>query len=302
MVGCSLVRGKAACPADAPIAFDPTLNYYIRMGEARQKSRAKKAVLAGEPRCIYCPNPATTLEHMPPTAMFKDRLRLSGMEFASCEPCNVGTRAADAVASMLAHITPYSDPKDWRVHVLPKFISTLRTVAPDFLKELQDQNNTRKTWRRAPTGLFYQAVEIEMDGPSYKRHLAVFTAKMGMALYREHVGIALPLTGAVFSTWYTNAGLLNDEAEAMLKILPIRGELRQGRKVSTEQFAYRYNCDNKSIFAALVGFHSNLHILVIATSDPETYAKAATSPRTVVLRPGMLSAHLAGSVSAPDLG
>ncbi len=50
-------------------------------------------------------------------------------------------------------------------------------------------------------------------------------------------------------------------AEEMLKILPIAGSLKQGRKRSIEQFGYRYNSDEKSIIFALAGFHSNFHVL-----------------------------------------
>ena len=53
-------------------------------------------------------------------------------------------------------------------------------------------------------------------------------AKLAMALYREHVGHALPLTGGVHTNWYLNAGLAQRTAEGILKTLPLGGTLRQG--------------------------------------------------------------------------
>lgn len=210
-------------------------------------------------------------------SMFQRRLRLSGMEFAACETCNVGTRAADAVAGLMAHISAYSFAGDWRVAELPKLLSTVDQLAPGVRAEIVNSSNARRTWRLGPRGLYQEAIEARADGPILKRHMTVFTAKMGMALYREHVGLALPLDGGVFTAWFLNAGLSQDAAEAMLSILPVGGALKQGRQHSIEQFAYRYNCDNKSILAALAGFHSNLHLLVIATSEPATYAPAISS-------------------------
>ena len=51
---------------------------------------------------MYCSAPPVTVEHMPPTGMFRERRRLSGLEFACCRECNFGTRAADAVAAFMA--------------------------------------------------------------------------------------------------------------------------------------------------------------------------------------------------------
>ena len=79
------------------------------MGEARLKSRSRQEILAGEPRCIYCDAAPSQLEHMPPKAMFRGRVRPSGMEFAACQSCNNGTSAADLVASFVARISPDLD-------------------------------------------------------------------------------------------------------------------------------------------------------------------------------------------------
>jgi hypothetical protein len=68
-----------------------------------------------------------------------------------------------------------------------------------------------------------------------------------MALYGEHVGHALPLTGGAHTNWYLNAGLAQRTAEGILMTLPLGGTLRQGSFQVPEQFAYRYNCDGRSL-------------------------------------------------------
>lgn len=242
------------------------------MSERRQKSLHRAKLLAGAPRCIYCEQPATTIEHMPPVGMFRSRLRLSGMEYPSCEPCNVGTKAADVVACAMARIRATDIPDDWQTKELGRLIGSLDQLAPGLRDEMTRDGRAEQTWRWTPGGLLRPAVTVHADGPILKRHLTVFTAKLGMALYREHVGEPLPPGGGVFTKWFLNAGLNQEQAEAMISILPIGGSLRQGRQHSIEQFGYRYNCDDKHIVAALAGFHSNLHAFVLATSTPATYA------------------------------
>jgi hypothetical protein len=55
-----------------------------------------------------------------------------------------------------------------------------------------------------------------------------------------------------------------------------------------EQFAYRYNHDGKTIVAGLAGFNSNLHILMVATSNPTFYNFPQFAEHLHFVRPGEL--------------
>src|SRR5262249_36558230 len=112
----------------------------------------------------------------------------------------------------------------------------------------------KKIWLRDTGVIASPFAQIKVDGPRIRAYLNVFAAKVGMALYRQHVGHPLPLTGAVHTNWFLNAGLAQSTADGILRILPLRQTLRQGAFQVPEQFAYRYNCDGRSILAALVGF------------------------------------------------
>ena len=72
----------------------------------------------------------------------------------------------------------------------------------------------------------------------------------------------------------------------MLSMLPAGGTLSQGAWSVPEQFAYRYNSDNKEIVAALAGFHSNLHIFLIAYSNPQY--DVINWPTGLIVQPGDL--------------
>ena len=97
--------------------------------------------------------------------------------------------------------------------------------------------------------------------------MRVFSAKLGMALFREHTGNPLPEGGLVFSQHYFNAGLYRDEVSAALGILPAFSQLQQGTKVSGKIFNYRYNTDKRSIVAAFIAINNNLFVRLFAISD-----------------------------------
>lgn len=225
---------------------------------------------------------------MPPVGMFRERRRLSGLEFACCLECNNGTRAADLIAAFMARISSTNDVAAWNVGEAYKLIGKIADVAPDVIVEIFSSEKSMPAWMRKPTGLIERVQVIHADGPVLKTLMTVFTAKLGMALYRHHVGSPLPLEGGVYTQFYFNHGLNRAQAEITLKILPVPGKLIQGRHTSAGQFDYRYNCDNKSILMALCGFHSNLHVRVIATSTPKPYAHLLDEYNSDLVRPGEL--------------
>jgi hypothetical protein len=242
-------------------------------------------------RCTYCDNAPVEVEHMPPMAMFKDRHRLNGLEFACCKQCNQETSKADLVAAFFARFSFGGSPADWRWKEARRLGGKINLVAPEVMFEFKREHKTHETWLRNRSGIFERMVAVKADGKFTSLYMDVFAAKLGMALYSEHVGEPLPLSGGVFSMYFFNAGLAAKTAENIIKILPIGQTLKQGKQHATEQFAYRYNCDGKSVMASLSGFHSSLHILNVATSMPELIAEIMSwwhLPNARYVRPGEL--------------
>ena len=104
-------------------------------GEAKKKGQHRMRILANEARCIYCAEPPTTVEHMPPICMFEKRFRLKGMEFACCEECNTGTKAADLIAACMALVTPFETQGDWRTPQFSKYIQSAEKLVPGIKAE-----------------------------------------------------------------------------------------------------------------------------------------------------------------------
>lgn len=245
-------------------------------------------ILSAEPRCIYCSAAPASIEHMPPIWFFQKRQRPKGHEFAACENCNVGTKAADLVTGWLARIRPFhgqdSDP------LYPEAVAKIGNiddVAPGLREEIFD-NSPFQEQRLLHNGEFHDVVRIEAKGPLLSNYLVTFGAKLGMALYREHVGEALPMTGSVFVQPILNAGLTREAADHLLNILPNTATLRQGKIEASSQFAYAYNSDRRSIILSLVSFHENLHFRILATADPDTYRATIRDRFVAEVAPGQL--------------
>ena len=68
----------------------------------------RERFLASNPICVFCGgvNPATTVEHCPPRALFQHKHWPEGFDFAACEACNHGTGDQDAIVAMLARMDP----------------------------------------------------------------------------------------------------------------------------------------------------------------------------------------------------
>ena len=273
------------------------------MGQAKQKKVTRRAILETEERCIYCAAAPSTIEHMPPLVLFLKRQRPKGLEFAACQECNNGTKGADAVAALFSRISQADQDPFWENGGGVTLRHTVERDAPGVRDEVFDERKATTRWMRGRTGVLTPKAVIHADGPLVKAYLDVFAAKLGMALYREHVGKPLAMEGGVQTIWYMNSGLSEKMALAHFSILPIGGSLKQGTFTAREQFAYRYNCDEKSIFAALIGLNSNFHVFLIASSTPEKFMLPLTmrniSATMNFLRPGQLVDHLATNTLRP---
>lgn len=224
--------------------------------------------------------------------MFRDSQRLKGLEFGGCKACNEGTKTADAAVAFFARIDAFGfDPLHWKTQEAQKFLKSTEDGAPGFHDELFSEENGGDVLVRTTNGLLVPLSEIH-TGPIGQSLLNVFAAKLGMAMYHEHVGEPLPPTGGVHGMWFLNAGLSEKTAEGMLKILPTFNTLKAGKRDASGQFGYRYNSDEKSIVAVLAHIQNNVHFFTIAMADPVTYGFPKPMPFSAFVRPGELLKHM----------
>jgi len=107
------------------------------VSESLAKKRAHGIVLEQCPFCVYCGGkyPATTIDHVPPIGMFRSRQRPKGLEFASCLPCNEGTRLADLVAALLCRVYPDADGANEKEELV-RLLTSVNNNVPGLLQEM----------------------------------------------------------------------------------------------------------------------------------------------------------------------
>ena len=155
------------------------------MGQARTRRRSQAALLASRPGCIYCAGAAvaTTIEHMPPLAIFEGRQRPKGLEFPACAACNNGTGHADLVAAMLARVWPDAGTDVQRKDVLKIFRAIANNI-PALLHEM-DVGRASEKLARKRHNLSEDVHPLRADGPLLTRHILTFAAKLGFALHYD---------------------------------------------------------------------------------------------------------------------
>lgn len=240
------------------------------MGEAKKRSLSRSAILKNFDRCVYCSSTTSlTLEHMPPTGMFEKRQRPNGWEFGCCKRCNQGTRGADALAQFVAKMEPISE-SDWKLTDILKLRSGVNKYAPGVLDELFGQRQWSDTLLER-NHLLYRTTVGRADGPLMRRYLNLFSAKAAMAAFYSFTGRAIQTDGLIFTEWYLNGGMNQEQYDHIVRIMPRFAQLKQGKLTSDGQFWLRYNSNEHDIVAALLSFHGSFHITVIATDNPEIY-------------------------------
>jgi hypothetical protein len=258
----------------------------VTVGEA---SRKRKQILFGQ-RCIYCERAADTVEHMPPLSIFRDRDRPSGLEFPACRTCNNGTGASDLVAGFVAFLGNNLDGIDWRIDAAKARKGRLRQKAPGVWEEIFEGKSTAKLVEHR--GVLREALSIDLGGQRTRAYLNIFAAKVGMALYREHVGEPIPLSGGIETIVAINLEHARHLFNSVAFMLPEGRTLTQGRKSVGDQFWWQFNTDLRSIVAAYVSIHDGLSIVVFSTAEPETYGFPSGLENSCYSKPATLAAMM----------
>jgi len=241
------------------------------MGEAAGKRRAHDALLRAFPWCIYCGSRANSVEHMPPKIMFRGKQRPKGLEFPSCLPCNNGTSHSDLVASTLGRVMP--DPAtDTDKDEVVKLFRAVSNNIPGLLDEMRMGAAGQKLAKRRmpvpPEGGVLRA-----NGPLVTKHMQIFGAKLGFALYFEAFGTPVPSEGGVQPIWFSNAQAARGEIpQNLLRFLPEPQTLRQGKKEVSDQFQYAWVVTEEGQHALFYAtFRESFAIAAIAALDRTTY-------------------------------
>ena len=143
---------------------------------------------------------------MPPKGMFRDRQRPGAMEYGICLACNNGTRGSDAVAVLMALIHPDNTKGSWQAEKSRKLMPIIDRYAPGVREEMSLPGKFNYSGAAGAVWPSPESCSCQAGRPQVKAHLGVFGAKLAMALYREHVRVALPLDGAAWCSSLSTVG------------------------------------------------------------------------------------------------
>jgi hypothetical protein len=219
----------------------------LAMSESKLTRRRHARILIDGARCIYCGDPADTIDHMPPSILFRYKHRPKGLEFPSCAACNSGTSHADLVAAFFTRFSDHYESND-QLHAeakqigiaiknnIPGFFDEISNVGPDTMRTLHQINQIR------PDFVVRGQAILNLGGPIAKRYLDVFSAKMGFALYYETTGSIVPADGGVTAAWKPNLVTKLAGIPAGFRNLFVGGStLSQGSVKVSDQFEYYVN-------------------------------------------------------------
>lgn len=239
------------------------------MGQSKNR---RETFLAENRFCIFCGGsaPATTQEHCPPRALFRDRAWPKGYVFPACEACNGGTSDDDLLVAFLANLDLRSGAHDAR----SKGFGLMKRVHrrfPGLLQSMMDLSpiEARATARRlgmtpAP-GQTHQQLGIANVTPEMHAAVATLAGKLVKAIYFKQTGRVFPAGGGIMFHWFTNAQRLEHGKIPALEVLKgttaMSTPKERGGKDLKEQFDYLYSADSDGtlhvlqvVFGVVFGF------------------------------------------------
>lgn len=203
------------------------------------RRKNQKKLLAEHRECIFCAGqrPATTIEHMPNKGMFPRKLRPPGLEFPSCEPCNLGTRWAEDIAAFIGSVQLNST--DEGSEHFEKKLQHLARNNPAALDALRPTSRQRREAAKLYPEEDAPAGAMDLRSPLVDDAMMLFGAKLAIGLHWNETHRVLSKNGYVSVIWFSNESLLNNEVpQHFFELIPKIRRLAQGKLTSKNIFEF----------------------------------------------------------------
>ncbi|GGZ45726.1 hypothetical protein [Asticcacaulis endophyticus] len=200
---------------------------------------------------------------------------------------------ADQVAALYARLEAFDEMNDIASSEWKKLCLAIANNAPKLASEITASMSP--FYIKDKNGKFVEVYAAKMEGVLTKTYADIFSSKLGMALYREHVGEPLPLNGSVFSSHFFNVGASEEFISAVKEICPIVQTLSAGKFEVSGQFKYFLGTNHESLCVAYSQFRGNFSVFSVATSKPEILREALVSAGATELKPGELFSKMPNS-------
>ena len=239
------------------------------MGHSKQR---KEQFFKNHPRCIFCggDRAASTEEHCPPRALFKDNRWPEGQVFAACTGCNGGTSDDDLMVAYLAHMDP-SNKDPAYVQRGSGLMRGVNRQFPGTLKQMFERSNVqarsdaRRLNVKPSSGQLYRDLGIASVPEAMPKSVGTFAAKLTKAIYYQQMSEIFPAGGGIMFQWFTNAQLHEYGKIPVLEVLSAFAGMsppmqRSGTDLK-DQFDYQYSMSDerdihvvRAVFGQVFGF------------------------------------------------
>lgn len=255
------------------------------------KAKARDQIFArSNGLCIYCGGAqvATTIDHMPPIIMFRDKDRPKGYEFSSCEQCNNGAGHSDLVAAMIARTFPAIEQSEEME--LAGIFRAIGNNIPAVLSEMfVDRSAQAQTAARIGVSLSdYKFIRI--DGPLCMAYLSGFGARLGFAMHFHQTGRIVPKAGGASVRLYSNLDLIEGRVpDELIQVLPSPSTLTAGKKHVGSQFKISTRvAEGDGMTITFASFRMSFAVMVATADDAGKLRDPDFPPQAEPIKPGYL--------------
>jgi hypothetical protein len=256
------------------------------MGKQALRRQARKAeFLKTHPRCAYCGDVSTTVDHCPARGLFPGRIWPEGYEFPACYNCNHDAGRDEQVLALLFRLELAEGRGPASQVEFQKAINGLRRNQPELLSELRRLSASKqKTWFRQAFGpdgdhMRYRGWGAATIGPLATAAINRSMLKLGKALFYKHVG--RPFAGRMLIRHYSRFIEADEFFAGLSRFTPETVVPRRANRDLTDKFIYQINCNSTlGVLFTVVQFTPQFIFAFLITSDEAVAEFRRISPES----------------------
>ncbi len=233
----------------------------------------RKKFFANNPTCIFCGGgePATTIEHCPPKAMFDQKKWPEGYEFAACAKCNNGTSDQDLIIAWMARID-YTDMSAEGDTQTTGLLKAVHSQNPKLIKQLlpsavEAKRTNRELGIKPAPGKTHAEAGVVNITPEMTIAVHTFSKKLTKAVYRMHTQKIFPTDGCLMLGWFTNVEFVRESGfipfDVMNDIAGVTPPIERTGKSLDNRFRYKFSVTADSKLFALQAMFGNSFGLIV---------------------------------------
>ena len=219
------------------------------------------------------------MDHTPSVHFFENTP--FALQVPACKRCNSTLGPSEQVVAFLSRIDPKREVTEYSKKLISDFISANPRLAQSVIPR-------RSQIKKALKNYGADAI-FNLRDPELQAHIQAVGAKWAYALHYTKIGRPLPLTGAIWVKWWSNANRLDGPIlpPSFETILPREAHaLRQGKLTSIGQFEYNsIKVLEKDVVVTFLVCGFSFAMVMISSPD-SSFFSPAESVGSVIHRPG----------------